>query len=103
MLKQRTLKTLIKASGVGLHTGQKVRMSLRPAPLDTGMGFFRAALERKVITVPGEFFDVNPGKRRTMRASRFRSHVRFSFGPAEDSVNGGLERLAAMIADVRGA
>ncbi len=28
------------------------------------MGFFRAALEHKVITVPGEFFDVNPGKRR---------------------------------------
>src|SRR4026208_795978 len=41
MLKQRTLKTLIKASGVGLHTGQKVRMSLRPAPPDTGIVFRR--------------------------------------------------------------
>ena len=49
-----------------------------PAPLNDGMGFFRAALERKVITVPGEFFDVNPGKRRSRRASRFRSYVRFS-------------------------
>jgi aspartate/methionine/tyrosine aminotransferase len=45
------------------------------------MGFFRAALEEKVIVVPGEFFDVNPGKRRPGHASRFKSHVRFSFGP----------------------
>jgi aspartate/methionine/tyrosine aminotransferase len=64
-----------------------------PTPLDTGMGFFRAALEQKVITVPGEFFDVNPGKRRTSRGSRFKSHVRFSFGPAEESIAAGLERL----------
>ena len=35
-----------------------------PPPLNDGMGFFRAALEQKVIAVPGEFFDVNPGKRR---------------------------------------
>ena len=35
-----------------------------PPPLDDGMGFFRAALDKQVITVPGEFFDVNPGKRR---------------------------------------
>jgi aspartate/methionine/tyrosine aminotransferase len=64
-----------------------------PAPLNTGMGFFRAALEKKVIVVPGEFFDVNPGKRRAGRGSRFRSHVRFSFGPAESVVKEGLERL----------
>lgn len=68
-----------------------------PKPLDTGMGFFRAGLEKKVITVPGEFFDVNPGKRRAGRASRFRSHVRFSFGPSEDSVREGLERLASLV------
>jgi N-succinyldiaminopimelate aminotransferase len=58
------------------------------------MGFFRAALEKKVIVVPGEFFDVNPGKRRAGRTSRFRAHVRFSFGPAEATVRAGLERLA---------
>ncbi|HEX6156689.1 MAG TPA: UDP-3-O-acyl-N-acetylglucosamine deacetylase, partial [Burkholderiales bacterium] len=39
MLRQRTLKSLVKSSGVGLHTGQKVRMSLRPAPVDTGVVF----------------------------------------------------------------
>ena len=64
-----------------------------PTPLNTGMGFFREALEKKVIVVPGEFFDVNPGKRRAGRSSRFRSHVRFSFGPSEAVVREGLERL----------
>jgi UDP-3-O-[3-hydroxymyristoyl] N-acetylglucosamine deacetylase len=48
MLRQRTLKSLIKASGVGLHTGQKVRMSLRPAPPDTGIVFHRVDLATPV-------------------------------------------------------
>ena len=69
-----------------------------PRPLNTGMGFFKKALEAKVIVVPGEFFDVNPGKRRAGRSSRFRAHVRFSFGPAEKSVRDGLDRLAALVA-----
>lgn len=68
-----------------------------PSPFNTGMGFFRKGLEAKVITVPGEFFDVNPGKRRAGRGSRFRSHVRFSFGPSEATVKAGLERLAGLI------
>ncbi|MFI5347442.1 MAG: pyridoxal phosphate-dependent aminotransferase [Elusimicrobiota bacterium] len=68
-----------------------------PAPLNTGMGFFRAALEKKVIVVPGEFFDVNPGKRRAGRGSRFRSHVRFSFGPSEAAVREGLVRLESLL------
>jgi N-succinyldiaminopimelate aminotransferase len=68
-----------------------------PRPLNTGMGFFKKALEAKVIVVPGEFFDVNPGKRRAGRSSRFRSHVRFSFGPSETSVREGLERLRSLI------
>ena len=68
-----------------------------PPPLNDGMGFFRAALERQIITVPGEFFDVNPGKRRHQRASRFRSHVRFSFGPPMASLETALGRLEQMI------
>ncbi|MGH8518929.1 MAG: UDP-3-O-acyl-N-acetylglucosamine deacetylase, partial [Panacagrimonas sp.] len=48
MLRQRTLKSLIRASGVGLHTGQKVRMSLRPAPPDTGIVFRRIDLASPV-------------------------------------------------------
>src|ERR1041385_5298746 len=44
MLKQRTLKSLVSASGVGLHTGQKVRVALRPAPPDRGVVFRRLDL-----------------------------------------------------------
>jgi N-succinyldiaminopimelate aminotransferase len=67
-----------------------------PPPLNDGMGFFRAALEHKVISVPGEFFDVNPGKRRSGRGSRFKGYVRFSFGPPMavlEKAVGRLERL----------
>jgi UDP-3-O-[3-hydroxymyristoyl] N-acetylglucosamine deacetylase len=48
MLRQRTLKSLVSASGVGLHTGQKVRMTLRPAPADSGIVFRRIDLATPV-------------------------------------------------------
>src|SRR5262245_7167795 len=70
-----------------------------PPPLNDGMGFFRAALEKKVIAVPGEFFDINPGKRRSQRASRFRGHVRFSFGPSMETLETALARLEALVAE----
>ena len=41
MLRQRTLKSLIRATGVGLHTGEKVCITLRPAGIDTGVVFRR--------------------------------------------------------------
>jgi len=68
-----------------------------PAPIQDGMEFFRAALERKVITVPGEFFDVNPGKRRSRRASRFRSYTRFSFGAPQAQIDTALSRLEELV------
>lgn len=48
MLKQRTLKNVIRATGVGLHTGTKVYLTLRPAPVDTGIIFVRTDLEPHV-------------------------------------------------------
>ena len=45
MLKQRTLKNSIRATGVGLHTGKKVLMVLRPAPANSGIVFRRTDLE----------------------------------------------------------
>lgn len=48
MLKQRTLKSLIRASGVGLHGGVKVNMTLRPAAPDTGIAFRRVDLAEPV-------------------------------------------------------
>jgi N-succinyldiaminopimelate aminotransferase len=68
-----------------------------PAPYADGMAFFQAALEEKVIVVPGEFFDVNPGKRRHGRASRFKGYVRFSFGPAMPVLERAIERLERML------
>ncbi len=78
-------------------------VSALPPPLDDGMGFFRAALARKVITVPGEFFDVNPGKRRRSQGSRFSRHVRFSFGPSADTVDRALARIADLVAQPSGS
>jgi UDP-3-O-[3-hydroxymyristoyl] N-acetylglucosamine deacetylase len=45
MMKQRTLKEPIRATGVGLHTGVKVEITLRPAPPDTGIVFRRMDLD----------------------------------------------------------
>ena len=45
MIRQCTLKNVIRASGVGLHSGQKVYLSLRPAPPNTGIVFRRVDLE----------------------------------------------------------
>jgi UDP-3-O-[3-hydroxymyristoyl] N-acetylglucosamine deacetylase len=51
MLAQRTLKTLTKAVGVGLHSGQRVELTLRPAPPDTGIVFRRVDLPQPVDIV----------------------------------------------------
>ena len=48
MIKQRTLKNVIRATGVGLHTGEKVYLTLRPAPSDTGIIFRRIDLPEPV-------------------------------------------------------
>ncbi|MCZ2497881.1 UDP-3-O-acyl-N-acetylglucosamine deacetylase [Xylophilus sp. Kf1] len=48
MLQQRTLKTLTRAVGVGLHSGQRVELTLRPAPPDTGIVFRRVDLPEPV-------------------------------------------------------
>jgi UDP-3-O-[3-hydroxymyristoyl] N-acetylglucosamine deacetylase len=51
MIQQRTLKNTIRATGVGLHSGDKVYMTLRPAPVDHGIVFRRVDLE-PVVEVP---------------------------------------------------
>jgi UDP-3-O-[3-hydroxymyristoyl] N-acetylglucosamine deacetylase len=47
-LNQRTLKNVIRATGVGLHTGEKVYLTLRPAAVDTGIVFVRTDLDEPV-------------------------------------------------------
>ncbi len=48
MLRQRTLKNTIRATGVGLHSGKKVLMVLQPAPVDTGVVFRRTDLQARI-------------------------------------------------------
>jgi aspartate/methionine/tyrosine aminotransferase len=67
-----------------------------PPPFDEAMTFFRRALEHRVMTVPGEFFDVNPGKYRR-GPSPYRRWMRFSFGPPMDNMRMGLARLEEML------
>ncbi len=70
-------------------------LSNLPAPLNDGMKFFEAGLEEKVITVPGEFFDVNPGKRR--RNSAYKHYARIGFGPTMEEITRGLDALERVI------
>jgi UDP-3-O-[3-hydroxymyristoyl] N-acetylglucosamine deacetylase len=58
MIKQRTLKNVIRATGVGLHTGDKVFMTLRPAAVNTGIVFRRVDLD-PIVEIPG--FATNVG------------------------------------------
>jgi aspartate/methionine/tyrosine aminotransferase len=70
-----------------------------PDSINTGMAFFKAALQRQVITVPGTFFDVDPGQRRSGRPSRFKHHTRFSFGPGIEVIERALERMHGLVTD----
>ncbi len=67
-----------------------------PPPLDDGMNFFRECLKEKVIVVPGVFFDVNPGNRRTH--ARYKNYCRISFGPEIEKLELGLNAFARVIA-----
>ena len=53
MIRQRTLKNVIRATGVGLHTGEKVYLTVRPAPVDTGIVFRRVDLDPVVEIAAG--------------------------------------------------
>ncbi|MFV0477227.1 MAG: UDP-3-O-acyl-N-acetylglucosamine deacetylase [Parahaliea sp.] len=51
MIRQRTLRNAIKATGVGLHTGEKIYLTLNPAPIDSGIIFRRVDLS-PVVEIP---------------------------------------------------
>ncbi len=71
-----------------------------PAPLNDGEGFMREAFKHRVLTVPGEYFDVNPHRRRVGR-SPLSGFVRFSFGPPRANLQAGLDRLGEMLSSRR--
>jgi aspartate/methionine/tyrosine aminotransferase len=78
-------------------------LSALPESIANGEAFFRAALQKRVITVPGAFFDVDPGQRRHGRGrqSRFERHMRFSFGPELSCIREALARLGEVVAEAR--
>ena len=51
MIRQRTLRNAIRATGVGLHTGDKVYLTLKPAPVDSGIVFRRTDLNPPVDVI----------------------------------------------------
>ena len=53
MIKQRTLKNMIQTTGIGVHTGKKVYLTLRPAPINTGIVFRRVDL-KPVVEIPAK-------------------------------------------------
>ncbi len=101
--KRKLMMKGLRAAGIKLDVAPDATfycwgdLSGLPEGLNDGMQFLKAALDEKVICVPGEFFDVNPGKRRAGRPSRFRQYARFSFGPDEETVRTGVERIARMV------
>lgn len=74
-----------------------VNLKNLPEPIQSGEGLFEEGLKEKVITVPGEFFDVNPGKRRSQFHSRYKNYARISFGPEMSALTRGIEALERTI------
>ena len=68
-----------------------------PEELQSGSSLFEKLLEEQAIIVPGVFFDINPGRRRPDRASRFGHYARFSFGPPVEELKLGLSKLKKVI------
>lgn len=71
-------------------------ISALPTPLNNAGVFFQAALDKRVMVVPGRYFDVNPGGQRPCDAD-YERWVRFSFGPPEENLRLGLARLSELL------
>jgi aspartate/methionine/tyrosine aminotransferase len=100
--KRRFVLDRLKQLGIGVEAEPEgafyvwANLSKLPEPLDDGMSLFREGLKEKVITVPGIFFDVNPGNRR--HHGRYENYSRVSFGPQLRKLEIGLESLERVIA-----
>ncbi len=63
----------------------------------SGKKLFERAVQNKIIIVPGEFFDINPGKRRPKKAALFDKYARFSFGPPMKELELGVKLLREVL------
>lgn len=75
-------------------------ISRLPAPLNDSQHFFSAALQEKVMVVPGHLFDIHPGHHHKTD-SAFNNYIRFSFGPDEKNIIMGLEKLKKLTDSVK--
>ncbi len=97
----------LKAMGIGVVSEPQgsfyvwADLSGLPEPIQDGMAFFEAGLQEKVITVPGEFFDVNPGHRRTAAMAWHKNFCRISFGPEMRTLEMGMAALGRVIQKYR--
>ena len=60
MVKQKTLKSEVSLTGVGLHTGQEVKMTFKPAPVNNGYSFVRVDLEGHPVIEADASYVVKP-------------------------------------------
>lgn len=74
MVEQRTLKNVIRATGVGVHTGKKVYLTLRPAPVNTGVIFRRTDLD-PVVEIPAYLENIGDT---TLSSCLMKNNVRIS-------------------------
>jgi aspartate/methionine/tyrosine aminotransferase len=100
--KRRIMQAALSAIGVRFGNAGRSTFYLwgdvsgLPRGLNDGDSLFREALQKRVMLVPGAYFDVNPAKGRR-QASLLSRWVRFSFGPPKDNMLSGLERLTALV------
>ena len=99
--KRKFVLERLKQMGIGVDAEPAgafyvwANLSNLPKPLNDGMTFFREGLKEKVIIVPGIFFDVNPGNRRSH--GRYENYCRISFGPELKKLETGLDALEKVI------
>src|SRR3546814_4052169 len=72
-MQQRTIKNVIRDTGVGLHSGEKVYLTLRPAPVDTGIMFRRVDVE-PAAEIPANAEQVSETHLRTGRLRQSEEH-----------------------------
>lgn len=95
MVKQLELLGIKPVTSIDAGFYVWAQLSKLPEPLRNGMNFFKEGLTEKVITVPGVFFDINPGQRRVRE--RFTEYCRISFGPPMEDLERGIESFRRLI------
>lgn len=100
--KRRLMIERLRALGVRVHREPQGAfyvwgdLSGLPYPFNNSRTFFDSALDRKVVTIPGALFDLNPCGRRPANPG-FETWMRFSYGPDAATLRRGLDRIAEMV------